>query len=82
MTELGDASDGFGPDDAESAAAIAARLREVRPAPSPALRDRVRRLVAGAAPRRESPKHLAALIAGCAVAGALLLLIGAAITFL
>jgi hypothetical protein len=84
MTELGEAPDGLEhdghedwPDDLN---ALAVHLHDARPAPSARLREAVRRLIERAEPR--APKHLGAAIAGSAVAGTLLLVIAAAITFL
>ncbi|HZV73356.1 MAG TPA: hypothetical protein VFF79_06540 [Conexibacter sp.] len=63
--------------DAPEDVALAERLLAARPLPGPAFRGRLRRLLEARSRPVDRPARVRALIAGCAAAGALLLLVGA-----
>jgi hypothetical protein len=76
VTEPRNIRDDLEPGAAEDLVALAERLRDERPLPSPAFRGQLRRRLL-ARPRTHAPAGLWALIAGYAGAGTLLLLAGA-----
>ena len=61
---------------------LAEHLRHFRPAPNSAFREKLRRRIEAGADAEPPPAPFGPLIVGFASAGTLLLLVGAAVTFL
>ena len=77
MTSPADFSDDLGPGSEEDLIALARRLDDARPVPRPAFRGDLGRHLAARSRRRFGPVALPVLIAGNALAGAVLLCVGA-----
>ena len=67
----------LGPDAPDDVVRLAERLQRERPVPSAGFRGDLRRSLLAQSPASARPRRLAALIAGYAAGGALLLLLGA-----